>query len=169
MRRDSRDVVAVIARIRLAPADTVTRMRDLVRECLLRPPQPDRLYVLQPGMPESKQVRKARATHHLEADEALIAVWQWSRVMGAFNATPSSLIFTSQGIRIAEPRLRLKIPYSTFPECSFSYQYTAGGRSGPDVMELVIEGPVPWRSPNADSGAELIADDLNRIKALAAD
>ncbi|HUA43524.1 MAG TPA: hypothetical protein VMA32_18260 [Streptosporangiaceae bacterium] len=145
-----------------------TRMRDLVRECLLRSPQPDRLYVLQPGLPEGRQVQKARATHHLDADEVLIAVWQWSRVMGAFSATPSSLIFTSKGIGIAEPRLRLKIPYRTFPECTFSYSYTAGGRSGPDVSELVIEGPVPWRSPNADTDAELIADDLNRIKAFAA-
>lgn len=143
-------------------------MRDLVRDCLLRPPQPDSLYVLQPGTPEGRQLRKARATHHLEVDEALIAVWQWSRVMGALSPTPSSLLFTSQGIRIAEPRLRLKIPYSTFPECTFRFCYTAGGHSGPDVMELVIDGPVPWRSPNADSSAELIADDLNRIKALAA-
>ncbi len=143
-------------------------LRDLVRECLLRPPQPDRLYVLQPGMPEGRQLRKARATHHLDADEALIAVWQWSRVMGAVSARPSSLIFTSKGIGIAEPRLRLKIPYSTFPECSFTYSYTAGGRSGPDASELIIDGPLPWRSPNADQDAELIADDLNRIKAAAA-
>lgn len=143
-------------------------MRDLVRECLLRPPQPDRLYVLQPGTPEGRQLRKARATHRLEAAEELIAVWQWSRVMGAVSATPSSLIFTSQGIRIAEPRLRLTIPYSAFHDCTFSYKFTPGGRSGPDVSELVIDGPVPWRSPNADSSAELIADDLNRIKAIAA-
>jgi hypothetical protein len=145
-------------------------MRDLVRECLLRPPQPERLYVLQPGMPEGRQLRKARATHRLEAGEELIAVWQWSRVMGAVSATPSSLIFTSEGIRIAEPRLRLSIPYRAFGDCTFSYRYTAGGpHSGPDVSELVIDGPVPWRSPNADSSAELIADDLNRIKELAAD
>jgi hypothetical protein len=143
-------------------------VRDLVRECLLRPPQPDRLYVLQPGRPEGRQLKKARATHHLEADEELIAVWQWSKVMGAFSATPSSLIFTSQGIRIAEPRLRLNIPYSAFHSCSFSYEYTPGGRTGPDVCELVIAGPMPWRSPNTDSSAELIAADLNRIKELAA-
>jgi hypothetical protein len=149
-------------------ADSGTRMRDKVRECLLRPPQPDRLYVLQPGTPEGRQVRKAQATHRLEAGEELIAVWQWSRVMGALSATPSSLIFTSHGIRIAEPRLRLNIPYGAFQDCNFSYSYTAGGRSGPDVSELVIDGPVPWRSPNADQEAELIADDLNRIKALAA-
>lgn len=142
-------------------------MRDLVRECLRRPPQPERLYVLEPGLPEGMQLRKARATHRLDAGEELIAVWQWSRVMGAVSATPSSLIFTCQGIRIAEPRLRLNIPYSAFRDCTFRYQYTAGGpHSGPDVSELVIDGPVPWRSPNADSGAELIADDLNRIKAL---
>jgi hypothetical protein len=143
-------------------------MRDLVRECLLRHPQPERLYVLQPGMPEGRQLRKARATHRLDAGEELIAVWQWSRVMGAVSATPSSLVFTSQGIRIAEPRLRLNIPYSAFHDCTFSYHYTAGGpHSGPDVTELVIDGPAPWRSPNADSGAALIADDLNRIKELA--
>jgi hypothetical protein len=144
-------------------------MHDVVRECLLRPPQPERLYVLRPRVPEGRQLRKARATHRLDAGEELIAVWQWSRVMGAVSATPSSLIFTSLGIRIAEPRLRLNIPYSAFNEATFSYQYTAGGpHSGPDVCELVIAGPVAWRSPNADADAELIADDLNRIKALAA-
>jgi hypothetical protein len=150
-------------------AENSTRMRDKVRECLLRPPQPDRLYVLQPGVPESRQLRKARATHRLEAGEELIAVWQWSRVMGALSATPSSLIFTSRGIRIAEPRLRLSIPYGTFQDCNFNYSYTPGGpHSGPDVCDLVIDGPLPWRSPNADQEAELIADDLNCIKALAA-
>jgi hypothetical protein len=143
-------------------------MRDLVRECLLRPPQPERLFVLQPGVPEGRQLRKARATHRLDPGEELIAVWQWSKVMGIVNATPSSLIFTSRGIRIAEPRLRLNIGYSTFAECAFSYEYSPGGRSGPDVCELVINGPVPWRSPNADSSAELIADDLNCIRELAA-
>jgi hypothetical protein len=143
-------------------------MRDLVRECLLRPPQPDRLYVLQPGTPEGSQLKEARTTHHLDAVEELIAVWQWSRLMGALSATPSSIIFTSQGIRIAEPRLRLNIPYSAFHSCSFSYEYSPGERTGPEVCEVVIGGPVPWRSPNADSSAELIADDLNRIKELAA-
>jgi hypothetical protein len=53
---------------------------------------------------------------------------------------------------------------------TLNYTFTAGGpHSGPDVSELVIDGPVPWRSPNADSSAELIADDLNHLKALAAD
>jgi hypothetical protein len=150
-------------------AENRTPIRDAVRECLLRPPQPDRLYVLQPGVPEGRQLTKARATHRLEAGEELIAVWQWSRVMGAVSATPSSLIFTSHGIRIAEPRLRLNIPYRAFPDYSFSYSYAAGGpHSGPDATELIIDGPVPWRSPNADQDAELIADDLNCIKAFAA-
>lgn len=91
----------------------------MVRDCLLRPPQPERLYVQLPGIPEGRQFSKARATHRLDAGEELIAVWQWSRVVGAVSATPSSLVFTSQGIRIAEPRLRLNIPYSAFPDCTF--------------------------------------------------
>jgi len=144
-------------------------MRDAVRECLLRPPQPERLFVLQPGMSEGRRLRKARATHSLDPGEELIGVWQWSKVRGIVSATPSSLIFTSRGIRIAEPRLRLNIGYDTFGACTFSYEHSPGGRSGPDVCELVINGPVQWRSPNADSGAELIADDLNRIKELVAD
>ena len=127
-------------------------MRDLVSECLLRPPQPARLFVLQPGMPEGRQLRKARATHRLDPGEELIAVWQWPKVMDIVSATPSSLIFTSLGIRIAEPRLRLNIGYDTFGACTFSYEHSPGGRSGPDLCELVIDGPVPWRSPNADSG-----------------
>jgi hypothetical protein len=89
--------------------------------------------------------------------------------MGIVSATPSSLIFTSRGIRIAEARLRLNIGYDTFDACTFSYEHSPGGRSGPDLCELVINGPLPWRSPNADSGAELIADDLNRIKELVTD
>ena len=48
-------------------------MRDLVSECLLRPPQPARLFVLQPGIPEGRQLRKARATHRLDPGEELIA------------------------------------------------------------------------------------------------
>ena len=143
-------------------------MREVVRECLLRPPQPESLYVAQPGMPEGRQLRKARATHRLEPGEELVAVWQWSRAMGILSATPSSLIFTSLGVRIAEPRLRLNIPYSEFREYAFSYKYSPGGRSGPDVSELVIDGPMPWRSPNADPSAELIADDLTQIKDLSA-
>ena len=124
--------------------------------------------MLQPGTPEGRQLKKARATHHLEPGEELIAVWQWSTAMGILSATPTSLVFTSHGIRIAEPRLRLNIPYSGFRGYTFSYNYSPGGRSGPDVCELVIDGPVPWRSPNSDPGAELIADDLNRIKEVAA-
>ena len=84
------------------------------------------------------------------------------------SCIPACLIFTSRGIRIAEPRLRLNIDYSTFSEYTFSYEYSPGGRSGPDVYELVIKGPIPWRSPSADSGAELIASDLGRIKELVA-
>jgi hypothetical protein len=143
-------------------------MPDLVRECLLRPPQPDCLHVARPGTPEGRQLQKARAAHHIEPGEELIAVWQWAKVMGMLSAAPSSLIFTSHGIRIAEPRLRLNIPYSTFHDYTFSYKYYPGGRSGPDVSELLIDGPIPWRSPNADQSAELIADDLTRIRELAA-
>lgn len=145
-----------------------THLSGVVRECLLWPPQPDSLYVVRPGTPEVRQVQKARATHPLEPGEELIAVWQWAKVMGMFSATPSSLIFTSHGIRIAEARLRLNVPYSAFHQHAFTYEYWPGGRTGPDVCQLVIDGPTPWRSPNADMTAELIADDLTRIKALAA-
>ncbi len=70
---------------------------------------------------------------------------------------------------MAEPRLRLAIAYETFGAYTFRYEYTPGGAHlGPDVFELVIDGPTPWRSPNANQDAELIADDLTRIKALVA-
>lgn len=98
----------------------------------------------------------------------LIAVWQWSKVSGLVSATPSSLICTGQDIRIAEPRLRLAIGYERLGEYAFGYEYTPGGRTGPDRFELVIDGPTPWRSPRADQEAELIAVDLTQIKALAA-
>ena len=115
------------------------------------------------------QLRRARTTHRLEPWEELIAVWQWARVLGMIAAAPSSLIFTSQGIRIAEPRLRLSISYDAFREHTFSYEFTPGGRTGPDVCELVIAGPTSWRSPNADQSAELIAADLTRIRELTSD
>jgi hypothetical protein len=57
----------------------------------------------------------------------------------------------------------------SFGAYAFRYEYTPGGvHLDPDVFELVIDGPTPWRSPNAYQDAELIADDLNRIKTLAA-
>ncbi len=141
---------------------------DLVRECLMLPPQPGSLHVARPGVPPDRQLRKARVTHRLGPWEEIIAAWQWGRAAGLVSATPSSLIFMSDGIRIAEPRLRLAISYETFGEYTFRYEYIPGGRAGPDVAQLVIEGPTMWRSPSADQEAELIADDLTRIKALAA-
>jgi hypothetical protein len=147
-------------------AEPAARRPDLVRECLLRPPQPDRLYVVQPGRPEGRVLRKARTTHRLDSSEVLIAVWPWGPVMGLFVTTPGSLAFTSHGIRIAEGRLRLHIPFRAFDQYTFSYKFYPGGRSGPDVCELSIDGPTPWRSPNADQSAALIAADLTRIKEL---
>lgn len=148
-------------------ARTPPSLPDLVRECLLLPPQPDGLHVVQSGRPEGRQLHSARTTHRLESWEELIAVWQWGQVMGMFFTTPGSLAFTSHGIRIAEGRLRLNIPYRAFDEYTFGYEFYPGGRSGPDVCELSIDGPTPWRSPNADQSAALIAGDLTRIKELA--
>jgi hypothetical protein len=146
-------------------ADAVAGLPGLVRECLLRPPQPDTLHVARAGAREGRQLQRARTSHRLEPWEELIAAWQWARVLGMI-AAPSSLIFTSQGIRIAEPRLRLSISYDAFREHTFSYEFTPGGRTGPDVCELVVAGPTSWRSPNADQSAELIAADLTRIREL---
>jgi hypothetical protein len=152
-----------------SPAGASAALPDLVRQCLLRPPQPDGLYVSQPGVPESRPLRRARVIHGLEPWEDLVAVWQWSKVSGLVSVRPSSLIFTGRDIRIAEPRLRLAIAYETFGAYNFRYDYTPGGAHlGPDVFELVIDGPTPWRSPNAYQDAEFIADDLTAIKALAA-
>ena len=148
--------------------DVPTRLTGVIRECLLWPPQPDSLYVVRPGTREVRQLQKARATHPLEPGEEIIAVWQWARLTGMFSSTPKSLAFTSHGIRVAEARLRLNVPYGAFHEYAFRYEYWPGGRTGPDVCQLVIDGPTPWCSPNADLTAELIADDLTRIKALAA-
>jgi hypothetical protein len=148
------------------PAGALAGMPGLVRDCLLRPPQPDTLHLARPGAREGRQLQRARATHRLEPWEELIAVWQWARVIGMIAAAPGSLIFTSAGIRIAEPRLHLSIRYEAFREHIFRYEFTPGGRTGPDVCELVIAGPTSWRSPNADQGAELIAADLTRIAEL---
>jgi hypothetical protein len=148
------------------PADAVAGLPGIVRECLLRPPQPDTLHVARAGARAGRQLQRARTTHRLEPWEELIAVWQWTRVLGLIAAARSSLIFTSQDIRIAEPRLRLSISYDAFREHTFSYEFTPGGRTGPDVCELVITGPTSWRSPNADQSAELIAADLTRIREL---
>ncbi len=150
------------------PPDAHGRLPDLVLECLLRPPQPRGLRVAQPGRPDGRQFRRARGAHRLEPWEELVAVWPWATVAGLFSAAPSSLIFTTRGIAIAEPRLRLAIGYDMFSDYTFSYDYIPGGRAGPDICQLVIDGPTPWRSPSADQSAELIADDLTRIKELAA-
>jgi hypothetical protein len=55
-------------------------------------------------------------------------------------------------------------PDARFGEHTFSYEFTTGGRAGPDLGELVIAGPTTWRSPNAGQSAELIAADLTCIK-----
>jgi hypothetical protein len=146
--------------------DALDGMPGRVRECLLQPPQPDTLHVAQAGAREGRQLQRARITHRLEPWEDLIAVWQWARVFGLNATAPSSLIFTTQGIRIAEPRLRLSIAYCAFREHTFSYEFTPGGRTGPDMCELVIAGPTSWRSPNSDQSAELIAADLTSIRDL---
>ena len=40
------------------------------------------------------------------------------------------------------------IGYDKLGEYSFRYQYTPGGAHlGPDVFELVIDGPTPWPRP----------------------
>jgi hypothetical protein len=168
LRRPSPQVRDSVAGASSRPgSDVSAALPDLVRQCLLRPPQPDGLYVAQPGAPESRSLRRARATHGLEPWDDLIAVWQWSKVAGLVGARPSSLIFTGRDIRIAEPRLQLTIAYETFAAYTFRYEYTPGGAHlGPDVFELVVDGPTPWRSPNAYQDAEFIADDLTAIKAL---
>jgi hypothetical protein len=96
-------------------------LADQVRTCLLQPPQPESLYVVRPGVAEGKAIRKARVTHDLEFSEELVAVWQWSKVSGLLSATPGSLIFMTDGIRIAEPRVRLRtaIGYDMFGEYTF--------------------------------------------------
>jgi hypothetical protein len=143
-------------------------MSALVLECLLDPPQPDSLHVARPGQPPGRQLRRARAAHRVEPWEDLIAVWLWAPALSAVGRTPGSLIFTSVGIAIAEPRLLLAIRYAGFGDYTFGYEFTPGGRTGPDLCELVIAGPTPWRSPNANQSAELIAADLTRIRLLAA-
>ena len=80
-----------------------------------------------------------------------------SNALGMVSATPSSLIFTGQDIRIAEPRLRLAIAYARFGAYTFWYEYIPGGRTGPDVFEPVIDGPTPWRSPNAVALAQRLS------------
>jgi hypothetical protein len=62
----------------------------------------------------------------------------------------------------------MNIVYDSFRDYTFSFEYIPGGRAGPDVSQLVIDGPTPWRSPSADQSAELMADDLTRIKEMAA-
>jgi hypothetical protein len=152
------------------PADLPARMPALVRECLLRPPQSDRLHIVQAGRPESRHVRKARTTHRLDEWEELIAVWQWSAVHDLLSPTPGSLVFTSRGIRIAHRNQRLDIPYSEFGQYTFSSGKSEhGGRQYASYnVWLVISGPTSWSSPGSDGAAGLIARDLNQIRELAA-
>ena len=149
----------------------------LIRECLLRPPQPERLFVTQPDLPEEdaqvKEVRKAQDTHQLVELEKLIAVWQWGDSW--LRSRPDSLVFTSHGIRIVEGRRRLYIPYGEFRKHTFSCGYIPGHVSYA-VNEapreyLVIKGPNRWKSPKLGKPLDthLVAEDLNRIKEIAAD
>lgn len=143
-------------------------MPELVRERLLRPPRCIDLYVVQPGEPEAKQVRKARVTHALEPSEELIAVWQWK--VGLFSRTPDSLIFTSRGIRIFDGGRRLDILYTDFGEYTFKHwrMDNVGEFNRTDVWVEII-GPMHWESPRMYATEDNpIADKLNLIKDLAA-
>jgi hypothetical protein len=151
------------------------RMSALVRECLLRPPQPERLFLTQPDLPEDaqgKEARKARDTHQLVELEELIAVWQWGDSW--LRSRPDSLAFTSHGIRIIQGRRRLYIPYREFHRHTFSCEHDRG-YTGYAVNQapgeyLVIKGPSRWKSPRLGKPLDthLVAEDLNRIKEIAA-
>jgi hypothetical protein len=151
-------------------------MPALVRECLQRAPQPGRLFLTQPDLAEDAQVkeaRKARDIHQLVELERLIAVWRFGDSW--LRSRPDSLIFTSHGIRIAQGRRRLYIPYGDFHKHTFAYEpirgyVTYAAREAPGER-LVIKGPNRWKSPSVGEPLDthLLAEDLNRIKEIAAD
>jgi hypothetical protein len=158
------------------PTSAPPRMSELARQCLYRHqwPYSD---IVQPGGPENRKVRKARATHSLEPSEELIAVLEWGwGISGFFRETRDSLILTSRGIRIVDRNRRLYIPYSDLHAYTFSHDgYTVSGGEGQtaDINWLIIDGFLSWKSPNLDNNsagcAVRLAKVLNSIKQISAD
>jgi hypothetical protein len=117
-------------------------------------------------------MQKARDIHQLVELEKLIAVWQWGDSW--LRSRPDSLVFTSHGIRIAQGGRRLYIPYGEFRKHAFSCEYIPGyttyAVNEPPRECLVIKGPNRWKSPKLGKPLDthLVAEDLNRIKEIAA-
>jgi hypothetical protein len=152
------------------------RMAALVRECLLKPPQPNTLTVVSHNKSDGRAVRIARAAHPLENDEDLIAFWQFKSPR-LFSSDPSGLVFTSRNVRIFERRksleLRITIPYCDFNQYTFTYE-TGSQRvfsspyssSSIKTYTLQIEGPNKWGLPPSGECNKYIVDVLNDIKRI---
>ncbi|MEU6299795.1 caspase family protein [Streptomyces erythrochromogenes] len=143
------------------------RMPALIRERLLRSPQPRGLFVVPQGAVYGKLAGKVH--RHLGLDglkEELVAAWMWNT---AIFGPPKGLFFTTRALRFDYGREKLAIPYEDLHLYTFGYIVDRFiMTSHTKAWTLTIEGPdKAWRTPY-DSGlrADWMADDLNDIKAL---
>jgi hypothetical protein len=150
------------------PPKVVRDIPALVRGCLLEPPQPSSLRVIQHG----KTLIKYREMHILEQDEDLIAIWNYEK---GLHVTPlGNFAFTSRGIRIFQcniitgySRRRVFIPYQDFRKHKFGFGLSLSVRfsgyliriTGP--QECRISVAALWRTH-----AQLVVNDLNHIRDL---
>jgi hypothetical protein len=160
------------------PGQFDQRIPALVREYLLKHPQPDTLSVVSRNHSEARAARINREAYPLENGEDLIAFWQFKRSR-LFSSDLSGLAFTSHSIRIFERKnssgLRIHIFYRDFNRYTFTCKTkrewrstsTYGGNSI-DTYALLIDGPNKWSSPVWNEHINYVAEGLNYIKKIAA-
>jgi hypothetical protein len=138
------------------PAASTQSATTLVRQRLEYVRRVKGFELVEPGH-ESKLVAKARQSHALGADEELIGVWQFRSNL---LRPPDSLIFTSHGVRIADGKRKIFIPYTKIRQYGFSCQRTSSQRASGStaitvsVYFLKASGPgESWSSPFFRSSA----------------
>lgn len=93
-------------------------MTELVRQILLGGARANDFHVARPGLLPTKLLRQAAEIHQLEPGEEILAAWleRWG---WGFSRFADCLVFTTTGIRIAAPGVRLCIPYQRLGEYRF--------------------------------------------------
>jgi hypothetical protein len=148
-------------------------MPTLVRLRLENMPSLARFHVLRPGLPEPKEVTKARKVHALADGEELIAVWQWQwRLL----MLPDSLAFTSTGIRLSVEGGGIFLRYEHFHqytfECGKEYRSSYSHYDGDHwswQYNVRVSGPdVKWAGPYGfgEDGIVGLVDALKDIQRM---
>jgi hypothetical protein len=152
------------------------RLTQLVHQILLAGSRTKDFHVTRPGEAPTKLLRQSGEIHQLEPGEEILAAWlkRW----GLFSRAVDCLVFTTAGIRIASPGMRLHIPYQRLPEYRFQERKSmervnrhsrAGGPTLEEFYCLSIEGDGhEWTSVKEEyrGTSSIVLAHLNTINLL---